>query len=128
MKDLFSKLGVVQALLPQVLSATATGAALDLQGFNSAAFVINTGAIVGAGDFTTTIEESDTETSGDFTPVAAADLLGSLPATLAANSVYKIGYVGAKRYVRHVTTLNGGTSIAAGIVLVKGHPADAPVA
>ena len=89
---------------------------------------INTGAIVTAGDFTTKLQESDTTTSGDFADVAAADLLGTFPASLAADSVYKVGYVGTKRYVRTVTTKNGGTSVAAGIMVVIGHPSDAPVA
>lgn len=128
MKDLVSKIGPVAVLAPAVISATDTSAALDLQGFNSAAFVIQTGAIVIAGDFTTTLQESDTTTSGDFADVGDGDLEGALPATLEADSVYKIGYTGAKRYVRAVTTKNGGTSIAASIVMIKGHPESAPVA
>tara|TARA_R110002051_G_scaffold325869_1_gene432660 strand:+ start:14287 stop:14673 length:387 start_codon:yes stop_codon:yes gene_type:complete len=128
MKDLHSKIGLVQALAPAVVAATATSAAIDLQGFNSAVVAINTGAIVTAGDFTTKLQESDTTTSGDFADVAAADLLGTFPASLAADSVYKVGYVGTKRYVRTVTTKNGGTSVAAGIMVVIGHPSDAPVA
>jgi len=128
MKDLISKLGPVIALAPAVVSATATGAAIDLQGFNSAAIIVSTGAIVASGDFTTTVQESDTTTSGDFADVAAADLAGSLPASLAADSTYKVGYTGTKRYIRTVTTKNSGTSIAASILVVKGHPTDAPVA
>ena len=38
----------------------------------------------------------------------------------------KVGYVGNKRYLRTVITKNGGTSIAAGAVLVKGRAARAP--
>ena len=128
MKDLVSKLGAVQALAPAVVIATATADPIDLQGFNSAMVLINTGAIAGAGDYTVSLEESDTTTGGDFTAVAAANLSGSFPASLAANSVYKVGYKGTKRYVRTVTTKNSGTSIAAGIVVVKVAPADAQVA
>mgnify|MGYP004349830833 FL=1 len=90
--------------------------------------VINTGAIVSDGDFTAKLQESDTTTSGDFADVDAAHLVGSLPDTLEASSVYKQGYIGNKRYIRTVITKNGGTSIAAGAVIVKGHPAEAPVA
>lgn len=128
MKDIHSRMAVVQALAPAVLSATNTGAALDLQGYNAAMLVVNTGAIVSAGDFTTKLQESDTTTAGDFTDVAAADLNGTLPATLEANSTYKVGYRGTKRYLRQVTTKNGGTSIAAGIVLIKGYGHDNPQA
>lgn len=128
MKDLYSKVSLVQSLGAVVLSATSTGAAIDLSGYNSAVLVVNTGAIAGAGDFTAKLQESDTTTSGDFTDVAAADLRGALPATLAADSVYKLGYIGRKKYVRHVITKNGGTSIAASATVVKGHPELAPAA
>lgn len=127
MKDLHSHLAAVQALAPAVVSATATADPIDLQGFNSAEVIVLTGAIVSAGDFTVSLEHSDTTTGGDFTAVTGADLLGAFPASLAADSVYRVGYVGAKRYVRTVATKNGGTSIAAGIVVIKGHASDTPV-
>lgn len=128
MRDLAHNLGVVQALVPQVLAATDTSAAIDLLGFDSAMVVINTGAIVSAGDFTAKLQESDTTTGGDFTDVAAADLVGTLPAALAASSVVKQSYIGNKRYIRLVTTKNSGTSIAAGAVVIKGHAVSRPVA
>lgn len=128
MKDTYSDLGIVSATVPQVLAATDTSSAIDLQGFHSALVVINTGAIASAGDFTTKLQESDTTTSGDFTDVAAGDLLGSFPASLATSTAYKVGYKGTKRYIRTVTTKNGGTSIAASILVIKGDADIAPVA
>lgn len=128
MRELINDIKLVQALAPAVQAATATSAAIDLAGYDSAAILINTGAIASAGDFTTKLQESDTTTSGDFTDVAAANLVGAFPASLAADSVYKVGYSGTKRYIRTVTTKNGGTSIAAGIVAVLGHPLTGPVA
>lgn len=128
MRSIEPNIGAVQVVAPAVLSATNTSAAIDLKGFESAAIVINTGAIVSAGDFTAKLQESDTTTSGDFTDVAAEHLTGEFPASLAADSVIKVGYIGFKRYLRTVITKNGGTSIAAGAVLIKGHPHDAPVA
>lgn len=128
MRDIAPNIGVVQAVAPAVLSATNTSAAIDLLGFDSAAVVINTGAIVSSGDFTAKLQESDTTTSGDFADVAAEHLVGDLPATLEADSVVKQGYIGNKRYIRTVITKNSGTSIAAGAVIVKGHPTEAPVA
>lgn len=127
MRDIASNIGPVQALAPQVLSANNTSDPIDLIGFNAAAVVINTGAIAGSGDFTAKLQESDTTTPGDFTDVAAAHLVGAFPASLEANSVAKVGYIGHRRYLRLVTTRSSGTSIAAGAVLVKGHPSDAPV-
>lgn len=128
MKDMYSNVEAVQVLAPAVLAATDTASALDLQGFNSATVIVETGAIAVSGDFTAKLQESDTTTSGDFTDVAAGDLLGTFPASLAADSTVKVGYVGAKRYIRTVTTKNSGTSIATSITLLKGHPTDAPVA
>lgn len=128
MKDMKSNVGVAQVTAPAVLAATTTSDPLDLQGFNSAMFVVNTGAVAASGNFTITIEESDTTATEDFTEVAAADLDSDLADPLAATSTYRVGYKGSKRYVRAVTTKNSGTSIAAGIVLVKGEPYDAPVA
>jgi hypothetical protein len=127
MRDIASNIGAVLALAPAVLTATAKGTAIDLLGFNSAAIVINTGAIAGSGNFTAKLQESDTTTDGDFTDVAAADLIGDLPTALAASSTVKQGYVGTKRYIRAVLTLNSGTSIAAGAIAVLGEPASAPV-
>ena len=130
MKDTYHDNKAVQALAPAVVAAAVNGLAVDLAGFDSALFVINTGAIVGAGDFGVKLQESDTTTDADFSDVAAADQLGTIPATLAANSTYRVGYIGSKRkrYVRAVVTKAGGTSIALGASAVLGHPHIAPVA
>ena len=115
MRDLYHNFGAMQAIAPAVQSANINGAAVDLAGFNSALIVLNTGAIAGAGDFAAKLQESDTTTDADFSDVAAADQLGGFPASLAANSAYRVGYIGSKRkrYVRVVLTEAGGTSIAA---------------
>jgi hypothetical protein len=111
-----------------VQAATIKGNAVDLRGFNEAELIVNTGAIAGAGDFTAKVQESNTTTDGDFTDVAAANLLGALPASLTADATFRVGYIGSKKFVRVVLTKNGGTSIAAGAVVLKGAPALAPVA
>lgn len=128
MKDGISGIGVVATLAPADYAATTKGAAVDLQGFNSAAIIVQSGVITAAGVYDVKLQESDTTTDGDFTDVAAGDLLGALPGALAAASVYKQGYKGVKRYIRAVITKQGGTSIVAGVVVVRGHPHDAPVA
>jgi len=127
MRDIANNISVSQAIAPAVLTATVTGDAIDLVGFNSAAIVINTGAIAGAGDFTATLEESDDGATG-WTTVPADRLVGAFPDTLEADAVVKVGYIGWRRFVRVVLTKNGGTSIAAGATVLKGHPAQAPVA
>jgi len=126
--DLFSNVGVVLALAPAVQSAAIEGPAIDLRSFGSVAIIVNTGAVVGSGDFGVKLQESDTTTSGYFTDVAADDITSNAPATLAAASAYKLGYRGSKRYIRLALTKAGGTSIALGAVAVQGNPAIAPVA
>lgn len=128
MKDGISDIGLITSLAPAVVTATTSGAHADLQGYNSATLVVHSGAIAGDGLFDVKLQHSDTTTGGDFVDVPAGDLLGSLPDALAANSAYKQGYKGSKRYIRAVITKQSGTSVAAGAVIVLGHPADAPIA
>lgn len=128
MKDGISGIGVVSTLVPVDYAATTKGTAVDLQGFNSATLVVNSGAITSAGLYDVKLQHSDTTTDGDFADVAAGDKIGALPTALAASSVYKQGYKGSKRYIRAVITKQSGTSVVAGAVVVRGHPYDAPVA
>lgn len=128
MRDLASNIGVFLALAPAVQAATIKGNNIDLRDFDSAAIVINTGAVAGSGDYTAKIQESDTTTDGDFTDAVAADLVGTLPASLTENGSFKQSYVGRKRYIRVVVTKNSGTSVAAGAVAVLGRPHRSPVA
>jgi hypothetical protein len=128
MRDIASNIGVKNALSPAVQAATIKGNAIDTAGFESIAFVVNTGAIASAGDFTAKVQESDTTTDGDFTDVVSANLVGTLPATLTADGSFKQSYTGHRRYARVVLTKNGGTSIAAGAVAVLGHAHSRPVA
>lgn len=118
MRDIYSDLDAAQALTPAVQAAAATGAAIDLQGKAGLVFMVNTGAIVGSGDFGVTLQESDTTTSDDFANAAAEVIDTDAPATLAASSAYRLAYRGFKRYVRLSLTKAGGTSIAAGAVAV----------
>nr|WP_111298634.1 hypothetical protein [Paracoccus saliphilus] len=117
MHDLYSNISAVPALAPAVQGSATQGAAVDLNGAGGVAFLVNTGAIVTAGDFGVTLQESDTGTSG-WTNVAADQIDSNAPATLLANSTYRLGYRGWKRYVRLALTKAGGTSIAAGSVAV----------
>lgn len=128
MRSLEPNIGAVAVIAPAVQSANNTGTAIDLLGFESACLVVNTGAIDAAGDFSIKLQESDETAGGTFADVATEHLTGGAPSTLEANSVYRLGYIGNRRYIRTVLTKAGGTSIALGAVLIKGHPADAPVA
>lgn len=128
MRDLYSNIGAALAIAPAVKAAAEAGDAIDLKGFGRVAFVVNTGAIVGAGDFGVKVQESDTGQTGDFTDAAAAVVDTNAPATLAASTAYKLGYRGFKSYARLFLTKAGGTSIALGAVAVLGDAASRPVA
>ena len=118
MRDLVNSMRAVPAITPAVQAAAVNGTPIDLKGAGRGAFVVNTGAIVGAGDFGVKLQESNTTTSGDFTDVVVNEADSDAPPTLAASSAYRIGYMGYKRYVRVVLTKAGGTSIAAGAVAI----------
>lgn len=126
-KDLYSNFKAVQAFASASTSAAGDGAVIDMKGFQSALFLVNTGAISGAGDLSFKLQESDQSASG-FTDVAPADVIGIAPATMAASTAYKLGYRGKRRYIRLSVTKAGGTSIQMGAVAILGHPHIAPVA
>lgn len=125
-RDLASNISEVESVRPQVATGNVNGEEVDLQGCDSVAFVASIGAITGAaGDGSIIIQETDTSGSG-YTAVADADLIGTEPTALAANTTYKVGYVGGKRYVRAVLDIGGETNIAGAILAVKGNLNRAP--
>jgi hypothetical protein len=129
MKDLKNHIDPKLALIPVAHAATKSDSAIiDLQGANSATVNILTGAIAGAGDYTISLHHGDASDLTGDAAVTSADLLGSFPASLAADSIYSVGYVGGKRYVRVVITKNSGTSIVAGASVVRGHLNISPAA
>jgi len=129
MRDMKNNMDAVNSLTPDAYTASANGSGVDLQGHDSAMVVISTGSA----DFTDTdevytpsVEESDDDVT--YTAVAAGDLEGAL-ANIAANSVQRVGYKGSKRYIRAVLTVAGTTpSVQAAGIVLRGHPAQAPVA
>lgn len=120
--------------LSDTLSGTTAskGNIIDLQGFESLTYVVNTGIVTDAGTasgFSFEVQESDTTADTDFTAVADADLLG-LESALTVTSdtddeklIGSIGYKGDKRYVRIVATGTTGTDAAVSVAAIKGHGA-----
>ena len=124
--DAYSNVATVLALAPSVKTAAGDGVTIDRKGYGGLLFVVNTGAIAGAGDFSAKVQESANGT--DWTDADAEDVLGKFPATFAATSAYRVSYIGKQRYARVSLTMTGGTSIAAGAVAVLTLPHMAPVA
>ncbi|MBL4919321.1 hypothetical protein [Szabonella alba] len=126
MRDLYSDIRAVQALASASRSAAITGPAIDLLGVGRMAVIVNTGAITGDGDFGATLQESDDGSTG-WTDVDAAQIQSDAPATLAATTSYRLGYLGWKRHVRLSLTKAGGTSMQVGAVAVLTDLAERPV-
>lgn len=125
-RDLYSNVAAVSALAPAVQAAAISGASIDVATAVGVVFVLTTGAIVGAGDFGAVIEESADGVTWAAAPVARVKR-PLVPATLAADKTYRLGYYGKLKYARLSLTKVGGTSIAAGAVAVL-RPQDRPVA
>lgn len=133
--DIKNNVDVAQSIAPQQLTgtvtATATAVGVDLRGYNAAMAVINCGLAAGTSpSFTFQVEDSDDNST--FTAVASTSLSGTEPTVTTANdnAVYRIGYKGAKRYLRVAVPTTAGTSptlfVAASIE--RGRADDMPLA
>lgn len=126
MKDLKSRIGLVQLLEPQDTSDTDTSSKiLDTFGFNAACVVVDVGTITGvdaSNYLTPVLQESDTTADTDFTAVGAGDIQGAFTKIDATNEdqlLQVVGYIGSKRYVR-VKLDYTGTAITTSLVGVTG--------
>ena len=81
------------------------------------------------------MDHSDDGTT--YTAVTTADMLDltvssgvvlTIDSTDEDNTLYKLGYIGGKRYLQLTYTETGVVSMPMSIVVVKGNPLDAPVA
>lgn len=140
MKDLSNSIVPVVSLAAAVRSAAANGTGVDLQGYESATILVDVGAegdtLSGSVYFEVSLEHSDDNST--FTDCAQADIVdgtiaadgiflkldgttGGDPDT--AGGIFRVGYVGGKRYVRVVLAKTGthsnGTPL--GAMVVKGH-------
>ena len=124
-RDLKSNIDIVASLAPAARTATASGAGVDLRGYESAVAAFVPGTVTD-GAHTPSVEESDDDST--FTAVAAADLLGSL-ADLASNVTQRVGYRGSKRYIRAKITVSGASTGAVDAALViRGNAVQQPLA
>lgn len=127
-KDIKTSLDVIQSLTPAARTATATGTAADLQGYDSAMVLVSVGTCTD-GTHTPSLEHSVDGVS--YAAVTAGDLLGSFTAITSgagAASVQRVGYVGERRYLRVVMTVTGATTGAVyGADILRGSPHRRPL-
>ena len=140
MKDLSNNIAPAVSIINAVKTAAANGTGVDLQGYESATVLVEVGA---EGDtlsssvyFEVSLEHSDDDST--YTDVAQADIIDGtissggiflkLDGTANGNpdtagEIYRVGYVGGKRYVRVVLAKTGthsnGTPL--GAMIVRGH-------
>jgi len=117
-KDLYNKILQKVAFNTQAISTdtTTNGEIIDLQGFDSATFIIQSGSLTD-GTYTPLVHEGNESDLSDAAAVADADLIGTeAGAAFAAtddNKAKRLGYVGGKRYIRlsivSASTSTGGT-------------------
>jgi hypothetical protein len=126
MRDLVNNLTVRRAISPVSVSDNTAQVSqiIDLQGYGSMGFLIAIGSFADA-DATATVlvEEGDASNLSDAAAVADADLNGTEALAAFAfgddDEVRKIGYHGAKRYVRlTITPVNNASALVLSAVAV----------
>lgn len=121
-KDMFNNVILVQSIPPAQYNTAQEGASADRKLSESLFAIINVGLWTD-GVHTFTLEESDDDVT--FTEVSASQQQGAdvvVDAGTEDNTVYKLGYLGNKRYVRVNHTISGETTgMVFGAVLVKDH-------
>jgi hypothetical protein len=145
MKDLYSNIIAAHVVNPVVGANSSAPAAVevDLAGCNSAVFLISVGlegsTLSGSNYWTWTMDHADDNGSGaagSYANVAAADVQGVTPASGVVctvddpaedNTLYKIGYIGGKRFVKITTAETGtGPNLPQAVIVIKGALLDAP--
>ena len=148
MKDGYSKLSVVHGIDAQVIN-TGGGAKnsgdIDLQGFDSALILFNTGAnggdtLSGTNKFTVKVEHADddgTGSAGAYSDCDSSDIIGVTPVAGVVVTIddaaedqasYAVVYIGDKRFVKITITPNGTLTNGnpCSVNIVKGHPFSCP--
>lgn len=120
MRDVISNIDLKRAISPAAAVTDNTAFVsqiVDRRGAESLALVINIGALADAdATFAVTMEHGDTANLSDAAAVPADQLNGTLSLAgfdfNADNALRKIGYVGAKRFVRATITPANNTGNA----------------
>ena len=112
-RDLYHNVNVASSLVPAVRTASATGSAVDLRGYDSAIVTVTFGAY---GDGTHTPKLQHSVDGVTYADVLSSDVVGELTAlsdSTGANASQTIGYIGQRRYVRVVMTVaSASTGVA----------------
>lgn len=139
MRDISNRTVAVATQVPAVVTADADGTTVDLQGFNSAMVVVNTGVegdtLSASVKFDFILEHSDDDStwsavtsSTDVTEgsVDSSGIFLTLDDNAETPQISQIGYIGGKQYIRckidTTGTHSNGTPM--GVTVIKGNPSD----
>jgi len=128
MFDKHNEIDVKRAISPvSVADNTAqVSQIIDTSGYNALEFLIATGSLGDAdATFAVTVDHGDAANLSDAAAVPAADLLGTLAQASFIfsddDTTKKIGYKGAKRYVRLTITpsLNASAAVLSAVAMLQ---------
>ncbi len=140
MYDLSNSISPAISLAAAARNSAANGSGVDLKGYESATIIVDVGAegvtLSGSVFFEISLEHSDDDST--YTDCTQSDIIdgtiasggiflkldgtaGGDPDT--AGLIYRVGYVGGKRYVRVVVAKTGtmGTGTPLGAMVIRGH-------
>jgi len=129
MRDTYNNLKVQPVINPKSENGTTAleGAVIDRAGYESVLFVIQSGVLGNDATFTTLLEESDNSDMSGGNAVSDDDLLGTEALASFAgtddNKAKKLGYIGAKRYLKlTVTPATNDSASFLSACAILGHP------
>lgn len=120
----------VQSIAPAVIKTTTSGVGVDLLGYEGAVVLFDIGLWT---DGTHTFSLTESEDDISYGAVGLGDRSGSLPVISSLtvdNMIYKVGYLGNKRYLKVNVTVTGSpvTGAAYGALVLRGEAKYRPVA
>ena len=139
MKDMSNTIATAVSVKNAVYTAASNGTGVDLQGYESATVLVDVGAegdtLSSSVHFEISLEESDDDST--YTDVAQASIIDGtiasggiflkLDGTAGGNpdstgGIFRVGYVGNKRYIRVVIAKTGthSTGTPIGAMVVRG--------
>ena len=127
-RDLLRNTLVTQSLSPAArTNGTATGAAVDLRGFDGAMITVSFGTWT---DGTHTPSLNHSVDGVSYAACAASDLDNAFTAVSSgagSNTIQQVGYIGSRRFVQVVMVTSGATTGAVSQAsVIAGYPGNAP--
>jgi hypothetical protein len=130
-RDLLRNNLVTASLFPAArVNGTATGATVDLRGYDGAVVTVSFGAYTDGTHTPSVLQSVDgvTFTSCVYgTDLDGASNLSAVSSSAGANTIQQIGYIGSQRYLAVVMTTTGATTGAlSSATVIAGYPRQAP--